>query len=158
MLHVSRYERQLIESTLGLATPTDQSSGALVIAPDAFELQYPLQVAIWPALAAAGFRKCTTQPLFNSYDSIDRIVHHLRCAEMIVADVTGTNPDVTYVVGLSHGLGRYPILISQDPDSLLFAMRAFRCIRYDTSREGLWDLRENLARAARIFLSFAGAV
>jgi hypothetical protein len=156
MLHVSRYERQLIESTLGLATPTERSSGALVIAPDAVELQHPLQVAIWPALSAAGFRKCTTQPLFNSYDSIERIVHHLRCAEMIVADVTGTNPDVMYVVGLSHGLGRYPILISQDPDSLLFAMRAFRCIRYDTSREGLWDLRENLARAARIFLTSAG--
>jgi len=157
MLHVSRYERQLIESTLGLATPTDRSSGALVIAPDAVELQHPLQVAIWPALSAAGFQKCTTQPLFNSHDSIERIVHHLRCAEMIVADVTGTNPDVMYVVGLSHGLGRYPILISQDPDSLLFAMRAFRCIRYDTSREGLWDLRENLARAARILLGSANA-
>jgi hypothetical protein len=67
MLHVSRYERQLIESTLGLATPTEQSSGALVIAPDAFELQYPLQAAIWPALAAAGFRKCTTQPRRSRY-------------------------------------------------------------------------------------------
>lgn len=69
--------------------------------------------------------------------------------------MTGTNPDVMYVVGLSQGLGRYPILISQDPDSLLFAMRAFRCIRYDSSREGLWDLRENLVRAARVFLTSA---
>lgn len=85
MLHVSRYERQLIESTLGLATPPERSSGALVIAPDVFELQYPLQVAIWPALSAAAFRRCTTQPLFNSYDSIERIAHYLRCAELIVA-------------------------------------------------------------------------
>jgi hypothetical protein len=47
MFHVSRHERQLIEGTLGLAAPADPSSGALVIAPDAFELEYPLREGLW---------------------------------------------------------------------------------------------------------------
>jgi hypothetical protein len=156
-MRISHYERQLIADALGSAEPTFLPGAALVLVADTLESREVCNGAIWPALAVSGYRPTPGGPLFDSQSPLSDVARHLRTTELLLADVTRQNPDVMYVVGLAHGLGRYPLLISQDADQLPFCLQSIRCIRYDHTPQGLWQLREQLTRATRTFLSAAAA-
>lgn len=50
---------------------------------------------------------------------------------MILADLTGKNPNVFYEVGLAHATGKPVILISQDMNDIPFDLRGLRIIEYN---------------------------
>jgi hypothetical protein len=72
---------------------------------------------------------------------------------VIIADTSQLNAAVLYVLGLCHGLRRCPLMIARSPVELPFDLGALRCLRYHPHRDGLLELRENLSRALRIFLT-----
>jgi len=51
-------------------------------------------------------------------------------ASIVVADVTGRNPNVYYELGVAHVLGRRVILITQDAGDIPFDTRVYRHILY----------------------------
>ncbi len=55
-------------------------------------------------------------------------------ARIVVADLTGGNPNVAYEVGLADVLGRDIILLAQDPSSIPFDFLGARLIVYSTER------------------------
>lgn len=157
MPDISPYERQLIEGALSSRANEIDAGTALVMLPDLLEFRRISDGAIWPALHASGFRPLRGAPAFHSGSWVGDVARCLRSAELMVADLTARNPDVLYALGLAHGLGRCPILIAQDPDDLPFHLQSLRCIRYDSQAPGLWELREELARAVRVFLAASQA-
>jgi nucleoside 2-deoxyribosyltransferase len=62
---------------------------------------------------------------------LEQIWGQLRRAETVVADLTHSNPNVYYEVGLAHALGKQIIFITQDRDQLPFDVSTSRCVRYD---------------------------
>lgn len=75
------------------------------------------------------------------------ILEELERAEIIVADLTGLNPNVLYEVGIAHARCDSVILLSQKEQSLPFDLANIRCISYDLStREGQIELAERLGR------------
>lgn len=71
-----------------------------------------------------------------------------RTAEVIIADVTGSNPNVIYELGLCFGLHRLPFILTQDPaNELPFNLRALRYIEYKDTVEGATELRRKLTAA-----------
>ena len=51
-------------------------------------------------------------------------------AELVVADITGHNPNVFYEVGYAEGLGKKVIFITQNQD-IPFDLRTEKRINYD---------------------------
>jgi hypothetical protein len=157
MFHVSRYERELIAAELGPVETGHEQDVALFLAPDTLDFRQIAEVAVWPALAVSGFKPVLNLHAFDSNGWLKDVARAVRGAELLVADVTGPNPDVLYALGLCHGLGRCPLLISQNSIELPFHLQSLCRIDYENSAAGLRHLREDLARAIRVFLAAAEA-
>ena len=61
----------------------------------------------------------------------DQIWQGIRRAEVLVADITGTNPNVFYELGLAHALGKEVILLSQSREPPPFDISIARLLHYD---------------------------
>jgi len=69
-------------------------------------------------------------------------------AKMILADLTGKNPNVLYELGLAHALAKPAILISQTMEDIPFDLRSLRIITYDKNEHN-WGiiLKENITKS-----------
>jgi hypothetical protein len=54
---------------------------------------------------------------------LDRIFNQISKADLIVADMTGRNPNVFYEVGYAHALGKITLLLTQNADDIPFDLR-----------------------------------
>lgn len=82
--------------------------------------------------------------IFHNTSIIDVIWTKICSAEIIVADLTGKNPNVFYEVGIAHTLGKEVILLTQNPEDVPFDLRHLRYIHYSNTGRGLMALKENL--------------
>ena len=60
---------------------------------------------------------------------MDQVWQGIRSADVVIADITGDNPNVLFEVGLSAALGKEVIVISQK-ETLPFDIRGWRRIQY----------------------------
>lgn len=65
-------------------------------------------------------------------------------SEVIIADLTDANPNVTYEVGLADAIGRRVVLIAQD-DTVPFDFHGHRLILYENTIEGGSSSRKTYA-------------
>lgn len=70
--------------------------------------------------------------LDNQQSILQDIVMGIANADVIIADVTGLNPNVFYELGLCHALDKKVILITQDISELPFDIRSYRVDEYTT--------------------------
>lgn len=144
----------MIQSILRTPNVPCEPGTGLFLMPDVDVLEVVFDAAVRPAMQKNGINSAGMVRSFNSDSLLTDVTRELTRAEVIVADVSGTS-DVLYVLGLAHGMRRCPVLISHRPADLPFDLPALRCITYTTSLYGLHDLREDLTRAIRTFLSAA---
>src|SRR5205814_7005318 len=109
--------------------------------------------AIAPALATKGLNRTQVHRVFTHDSPLADVCGSLQRAELIIADITYLNPTIMYVLGLSHGLGRSPILIARYFSDLPFNLSGLRCIQYSPRDWGFVTLRKQLIRAVRVFLT-----
>jgi hypothetical protein len=83
--------------------------------------------------------------IFGARLIMDDIWDRLERARVVVAELTGRNPNVFYEVGYAHCLdkGRV-ILVTQSIDDVPFDLRGFRCVEYGLGPRGLDKLRGSL--------------
>lgn len=67
-------------------------------------------------------------------------------AEVVLADVTGKNPNVNYELGIAHALGKRAIIVTQNPDDIPFDYKHIRHIHYNTR---IPDWEKNLKSSIR---------
>ncbi len=65
-------------------------------------------------------------------------------ADLLVADLTGRNPNVFYEVGIGHALGKPVLLLAQSLDDIPFDLRHRRVLLYDYSTKGCKRLEIDL--------------
>jgi hypothetical protein len=153
---VTRFEQELIDAALVRQGADIPPGAALVLMPDSVEFLQIFDQAVSPSLVDCGFRVAGGLA-FDSHSWVSDVVRLILGVEVIVADVTNLNPDVMYVLGLCHGVGRCPILLSQDAEALPFNLDILRCIRYAPDAKGSDELRNRLSRAIRVFRIQAAA-
>jgi len=85
-----------------------------------------------PALAAAGYEVTRADSVIDQQNVLRDIVTGIERADLVVADLTGLNPNVFYELGIAHGLGIATILITQALDEVPFELRAYRVKAYST--------------------------
>ncbi|MBN2487936.1 MAG: hypothetical protein JXA98_02800 [Methanosarcinaceae archaeon] len=82
---------------------------------------------------------------------LERIFNQISKADVIVADMTGRNPNVFYEVGYAHALGKVVLLLTQNVDDIPFDLKHRPHIVYagkiETLREKLterliWAIKE----------------
>jgi hypothetical protein len=81
---------------------------------------------------------------------LDRIYNQISHADILIADMTGKNPNVFYEVGYAHALGKNVILLTSIADDIPFDLKHFPHIVYGNE---IKTLRTSLARRLTHFLS-----
>lgn len=93
----------------------------------------------------AGFL-CERIDLTHFFGGIaETILNRIESAELVVADLSGANPNVYLEVGYAWGRGRQTILLVSSAADLKFDVAHMRCIIYDSIRDLEEKLRKELA-------------
>lgn len=77
----------------------------------------------------------------------DQILEAISRSRVIVADITGRNPNVLYEIGIAHSLSKNVILIAEAGEIIPFDIAAMRVVFYEQSVAGAAKL-ENALRAS----------
>ena len=80
---------------------------------------------------------------------LDRIFNQISKAELIIADMTGRNPNVFYEVGYAHALGKQAILLTQNADDIPFDLKDYPHIIYGGK---ITNLKQELKKRLKWFL------
>lgn len=94
------------------------------------------------AVNQAGFLCERADEVIFTGDILDLIKRRINNATVMIADLTGANPNVYLEVGYAWGLGIPTVLIVQDSQELKFDVRGQRCILYS----GIRELEEKLGK------------
>ena len=84
-----------------------------------------------PAIKAAGLSPHRADDLFRPSTIVNDIWDYTRKARVLLADLTGKNPNVFYELGLAHALAKPAILLAESMDDIPFDLRSLRIIVYD---------------------------
>lgn len=109
--------------------------------------------AIGPAAKAAGFECHRADDAFRSEAIISKIIKNIFRDHVIVADISGFNPNVLYELGVAHTVGDKTIIICEKTEKgLPFNLNAYRVIFYVKTIDGVrTHLRKQLESALRDF-------
>jgi hypothetical protein len=69
--------------------------------------------------------------IFGSNVVMDDVRAAITRADLVIADLTGQNPNVFYEVGIAHTLGKPVLLLSQSIDDVPFDLRHRRVLPYE---------------------------
>ena len=78
--------------------------------------------------------------IFGTGKIIDQIWAGIHSARVLVAELTGRNPNVLYELGLAHALRKPVVLVSSNEDDVPFDVRHVRVIYYDV-RDPFWGTK-----------------
>lgn len=116
-----------------------------------FEAQY--EKIIKPAIEEAGLVCVRGDEIYTRQAIVQDIWHSMRKARLVVAELSGRNPNVMYEIGLAHAIGKPIILLTRNEDDVPFDLRALRYVYYDPNNP-FWgpDLRAEITRVVKIVL------
>lgn len=81
--------------------------------------------------SACGFVAEVSKDLETPGLITDQIWHGIRRADVVVADITGSNPNVFYELGLAHALGKEVVIAAQGAERPPFDVSTARLLRYE---------------------------
>jgi hypothetical protein len=84
-----------------------------------------------PAIRAAGLEPHRADDLYRPSTIVNDIWAYTKKAKLLVADLTGKNPNVFYELGLAHAIAKPAILIAESMDEIPYDLRALRIIVYN---------------------------
>jgi len=90
-----------------------------------------------PAIKEAGFEPVRADELFSTGSVVDQIWEQIRKSKVLLADLTGKNPNVFYELGLAHADRKPVIFTSGNLEDVPFDLRHLRVIIYEI-REPDW--------------------
>jgi hypothetical protein len=118
------------------------SKGVTVVATDTCFVMMPFadpvggyyKLIYEPAIKKAGLTPVRADTdIFGTGKIIDQIWAGLNRAKVLVAELTGRNPNVLYELGLAHALHKPVVLVSSNEPDVPFDIRHVRVIYYDVN-------------------------
>jgi hypothetical protein len=107
-----------------------------------------------PAIKEAGFEPLRADSLFNSGSVIEQIWQQIRKAKVLLADLTGKNPNVFYELGLAHAARKPVVFVAGNIEDVPFDVRHLRVVTFDIREPG-WS--DRLRRDITAYLKSARA-
>jgi hypothetical protein len=101
---------------------------------------------IQPACSALDIEAFRADHINRSGDIHDQIYRNLRDSHIVIADLTGANPNVMYELGLRHTTGKLTFQIGER-DRLPFDISTIRTILFKRTASGLVSAKRSLIAA-----------
>ena len=101
---------------------------AFVLMPFDEELDWVYEDLIKPAFELAGFETLRADNIDSQQNILKDIVAEIAESDVVVADLTESNPNVYYELGLAHALRKQVILMSQDVGMAPFDLRSSKTV------------------------------
>jgi hypothetical protein len=116
-----------------------------------FEAEY--KRVIQPAIEGVGLTCIRGDEIYSTSPISQDIWNSIRRARLIVAELSGRNPNVMYEVGLAHAIGKPIVLLTRNEEDVPFDLRSLRYIYYNEANP-YWgaDLHSDLLRMLRMVL------
>ncbi|MBF0345526.1 MAG: response regulator [Nitrospirae bacterium] len=86
---------------------------------------------IKPTVEKIGFKCERADNIHYNSGIIEKVYSKIKSAHMIIADITGQNPNVFYEVGYAHALGKEVILITKKAEDIPTDLKNFNHIVHD---------------------------
>lgn len=124
---------------------TEMKPHLFVAMPFAPEMEDFYDYGIHGAARSAGF--VCERADYSSYtgDVLAWVKDRINKATMVVADLTGANPNVYLEVGYAWGIGKKTVLIVRDEKDLRFDVRGQKCLIYNRIKDLEEKLKKELA-------------
>lgn len=98
-----------------------------------------------PAIEASGLKPKRADDLYRPSTIVTDIWSYTKAAKLVLADLTGKNPNVFYELGLAHALAKPVVLVAESMSDVPFDLRALRVIEYDKNEPRWGDtLRDKI--------------
>ncbi|MDA8135435.1 MAG: hypothetical protein M0T82_12510 [Desulfobacteraceae bacterium] len=118
-----------------------------VLMPFAADLTEVFFNGIKPIVESLGYRCQRADEHFGSSPIMFEIFDDILRSGCIIADLTGSNPNVFYELGIAHALKRNVILLKQAGSIVPFDLMGIRHYEYEDSFKGIRGLRNFLTAA-----------
>ena len=82
--------------------------------------------------------------IYDNRPIIEDIWRYTNEARMLIAELTGRNPNVFYETSIAHTVGKEVTLITQSMDDVPFDLKHLRCIVYEYTPRGMATLEQTL--------------
>ncbi|MBC9225168.1 hypothetical protein GL325_02410 [Aeromicrobium sp. 636] len=93
------------------------------------------------ATVGAGLRCVRADEIWNNHAIMADVISLIWRSRVVIADLSGRNPNVFYEVGIANTLGRDVILICQDLKDIPFDLTGLRAVQYYPNTEGVNALK-----------------
>ena len=100
-------------------------------------------------LESEGFTVERADSSLDQENVLKDIIHGIARAHLVVAELTGMNPNVLYELGIAHALGKPTVLLTQAVEEVPFDLRSYRMIVYSVHYAEAKALRDRLGDIAR---------
>jgi hypothetical protein len=98
---------------------------------DSSDLQNVYFDHVKPIIERLGLRCERADDIHDISGVMQSVWEGINRAGIVIADMTGRNPNVFYELGIAHTLGKPVIMITQSMDFVPFDLKHLRCIVYD---------------------------
>lgn len=126
-----------------------------VLMPFSAEMRPVYEDHVKPIVAAAGLTCLRADEVFGTDSVMKDIWENISRARIIIADLTGRNPNVLYELGIAHTLGKEAVLLTQRIEDVPFDVRNLRCIQYTYTPRATKDLEQKLSSTIRSIMEVA---
>jgi hypothetical protein len=114
---------------------------AFVLMPFEHSFDDIYRLGIKAAAEESGFNaERVDEQVFHREGILARIYGQIEAADIIIADMTGRNPNVFYEVGYAHAKGKLCVLLTQNANDIPFDLKHHRHIVYDNKIVQLKEL------------------
>ena len=110
---------------------------------------------IQPACTSINVETTRSDMISRTGEIPEQIFRQLRDAPVVIADLTGANPNVMYELGLRHTTGKVTIQIGEK-GRLPFDVASIRTIMFKRTEAGLVQARRDLSKVLAITLDSGG--
>jgi len=135
------------DTTQPMSDPKIGIPVCLALLPYSIEKDHPVRDAIEAAASEAGFNVLLPERLAVPGDIFSHLTRLVNEADVVVADITGNNPNVFFELGMRFALGKPLLTLTQGIEQIPFDIASHRVIAYRNSPDGLLLLRRTLRRA-----------
>lgn len=87
-----------------------------------------------PVIKDSGLFCVRADEVYGSRPIIADVVDLISKSSILVANLTGKNPNVNYELGLAHGMGKAVVLSAESIEDIPFDYRHLRVVLYDTKQ------------------------
>lgn len=113
------------------ASTTTPKYFVFILMPFSSEFDDIYELGIKAACTDSGaYAERVDEQIFHS-SILERIYNQIARADLIVADMTGRNPNVFYECGYAHALGKRVVLLTQNSEDIPFDLKHYPHIVYE---------------------------